>query len=155
MVRDRIILMDPLPNTSQRSSATPAMPAGSMVGSMAKEQVPLTATPETPSLSEVGKEVDLPQEVQRAGVTIQSDTITLPKVVQNMGVSAVGPSAPPSSAPVATVVLPLTDDQIAQGVHQSIMTSWRWLAEWCERQLKQAHILLTSAHGKIIRTKTE
>jgi hypothetical protein len=153
MVRDRMIIMDPLPNTPPTTSPNTGASAVPMTGSMAKEQAPMPLSPETPSLVEIGKSADLPQEVQRAGVKMQSDTVTLPKLVQNMGVTAVGPSVPPASA--ATVVLPLTDDQIAQGLHQSIVSSWRWLAEWCERQLKQAHILLTSAHGKIIRTKTE
>lgn len=147
--------MDPLPNTPPASSPNTGGSAVPLTGSMAKEQAPMTVTPEAPVIVELGKDADLPHEVQRAGVTMQSDSVTLPKVVQNMGVTAVGSSAPPVSAPAVTVVLPLTDDQIAQGLHQSLVSSWRWLAEWCERQLKQAHILLTSAHGKIIRTKTE
>ncbi len=34
------------------------------------------------------------------------------------------------------VTLPLTDDQIKQGLHHKIWEGIRWLAEWCARQLK-------------------
>ncbi len=34
------------------------------------------------------------------------------------------------------VTLPLTDDQIQEGLHHKIWESIRWLAEWCVRQIK-------------------
>lgn len=34
------------------------------------------------------------------------------------------------------VTLPLTDDQIKQGLHHKVWEAIRWLAEWCARQLK-------------------
>ncbi len=144
--------MDDLP-TTQPMNPTPSSGGGSPVGSMAKESAPPTANAEAPLITEIGKEVDLPAEVKKAGVTLRSDTVTLPKPVQHMGLTPVGQSAPTQSQ-AATVALPLTDDQIAKGLHQSLLTSWRWLAEWCTRQLKQAHVLLTSVQGKIVRTKT-
>jgi len=144
--------MDNLPNgsnTSQSSLVPPVQPAGSM----AKESSPVVVSSETPVVSEIGKEEMLSFEVKKAGVRMQSDTIELPAIAHSMGVKIVNNSSP-STVAILTVALPLNDDQIAQGLHQSIVSSWRWLAQWCERQLKQAHVLLKSTHGKIVRTKT-
>ena len=154
MVHDRIIIMNDLPNT-QPTPPSAASPQGvGAVGSMAKEVAPLVAPVEAPQMTEIGKDTELAPEVKMAGVSMQADTIELPHIVQKMGVSAVGPAAPPPAA-VAAITLPLTDDQIAQGLHQSLLSSWRWLAEWCERQLKQAHVLLSSTKGKTVRTTVE
>lgn len=125
------------------------------MGNMAKEAEPQTTPFEAPQLTEIGKDTGLPPEVKTAGVSMQSDTIELPHIVSQMGVTAVGPAAPPVAGAAATITLPLTDDQIAQGLHQSLLSSWRWLAEWCDRQLRQAHVLLGSAKGKPIRTNME
>ena len=74
------------------------------------------------------------KEVAAAGVRTQPTTVQLPQVVTQMGVAPVGQAVMPQAPAVA---LPLTDDQIAQGLKQSITSSWRWLAEWCIRKLKQ------------------
>lgn len=37
------------------------------------------------------------------------------------------------------ITLPLTDDQIMNGLHRKIWESVRWLAEWCVRQMQLAH----------------
>ncbi len=144
-------MTDTLPQS--HTSQTPPSPAGtpSPSGSMAKETGPHISFAEAPLLQEIGQETTLPREVANSGVTIHPTTVILPPRIQNLGVQAVGPAATPPAAAVA-VTLPLTDDQIAQGLHQSLMSSWRWLAEWCERQLKQAHYMLKSIHGKIVRT---
>lgn len=34
------------------------------------------------------------------------------------------------------VVLPLTKDEVEQGLKQKVMASVRWLAEWCVRMIK-------------------
>lgn len=41
-----------------------------------------------------------------------------------------------------TVTLPLTEDEVAVGLHQQVFDSLRWLAEWCVRQV---HVL----HGRV------
>ncbi len=51
------------------------------------------------------------------------------------------------------IALPLTDDQIIQGLQQNVTNSWRWLAQWCLRKLKQLHLILKSIHGQIVRIK--
>lgn len=144
--------MDDLPKATS-VSPTPPVPPTHPVGSMAKESSPLVISNEAPLVSEVGKEELLTAEVKNAGVRMQSDTIEMPAIARSMGVKVMD-TAPPPVATALTVTLPLTDDQIAQGLHQSIVSSWRWLAEWCERQLKQAHVLLKSTKGTIVRTKT-
>lgn len=37
------------------------------------------------------------------------------------------------------ITLPLTDDQIMNGLHHKIWESIRWLSEWCIRQMQLAH----------------
>lgn len=91
---------------------------------------------EPPALKEIGREVPLSSEVSQAGVKIHPTSVTLPQPVTQMGVTAVGQSTPP---PAISVTIPLTDDQIAWGLHASITSSLRWLSEWCVRKLKQLH----------------
>lgn len=146
-----MMYMDSLPNTSAVSPQTTVPAVSVPVGSMAKEVEPAAGAVEAPVMTEIGKETELAPEVRQAGVRMQADAIELPKVASQLGVRAVAPAASPVA--VAAVALPLTDDQIAQGLQQSLVTSWRWLAEWCARQLKQAHILLRSVHGATERVK--
>ena len=145
--------MDNLPQSNQSGIPSPASSGGApQVGSMAKETGPHITLAEGPVITEVGQEMPLAPEVVTAGVTIHPTTVHIPIPVAQLGVRATGPAAPTSD--VSTIVLPLTDDQIANGLHQSILSSWRWLAEWCTKQLKQAHFMLKFVHGKIVRTKT-
>lgn len=144
--------MNDLPN---RTTQAPSQPPGSnisAVGSVAKEIAPLSGIQETPLVTEIGKEVELPPEVIKAGVTVRADSIELPKPVRQLGVSQVGVSFSATTAP-PSVSLPLSDEQIADGLHQSIITSWRWLAEWCVRQLKSAHIAFKNMHGAFVRVQ--
>lgn len=91
-------------------------------------------------LKDVGtKEFELPKEVASAGVKTQPTTIQIPPKVSQMGVTQAGPSMPVGTGHAVT--LPLTDAQIAEGLKQSITSSWRWLAVWCERKLKQLHLI--------------
>ena len=46
-------------------------------------------------------------------------------------------TAPSSQAPQVT--LPLTEEEITQGLHHKVWESVRWLAEWCVRQVKKLH----------------
>ena len=114
----------------------------------------MTDLPERTSVSivpEMGSSSELPKEVASAGVTIQPTTIPIPKPVAQMGVTP-GPANIPM--PTAGTTLPITDEQIAQGLGKSIKESFRWLAEWCVRRLKQIHIGLQSIHGKLVRVQT-
>jgi len=107
---------------------------------------------EAPIVPETGHETDmLPKEVASAGVTIHPTTIPIPPPVAQMGVQ---PGAANIPMPTANTVLPISDDQIAQGLGKSIQESFRWLAEWCIRRLKQAHLGLQSIHGKLVRVQS-
>lgn len=96
-----------------------------------------------------GTEIALPKEVISAGVRVQPTSIPIPVPVAQMGVAPAGKNIVPSQA--VTVTLPLTDDQIAQGLRQSITSSWLWLAHWCIKRLKQLHLGIKSVQGKMIR----
>lgn len=96
-------------------------------------------------------EVGLPKEVVSAGVRIQPTSIPIPAPLAQMGVAAAGKNVLPPQA--VTAALPLTDDKIAEGLRQTITSSWLWLAHWCLKKLKQFHIGIQSMHGKTIRVK--
>lgn len=106
-----------------------------------------------PGLRDVtGGEVELAKEVASAGVKVHPTTVAIPQSVAQLGVKPTGTNVPAQPAPA--VALPLTDDQIAVGLHQSIASSIRWLAEWCLRRLKQLHMGIKYIHGKVMRVKS-
>lgn len=107
--------------------------------------------PEVPAAKNSPAETEgLSKEVTSAGVTIHPTTIPIPPPVAKMGVQPAGANIP---MPTATTVLPITDEQIAEGLGKTIRDSWRWLAEWCVRRLKQVHMGLKSIHGKLVRVQ--
>lgn len=97
------------------------------------------------------QEIELPKEVVSAGVRVQPTSIPIPAPVAQMGVQPAGKNIPPTQS--ATVILPLTDDQIAKGLHESITSSWLWLAHWCIKRLKQIHMGIKLIQGKTVRVK--
>lgn len=115
---------------------------------MQKEQEPLIP-PEAGPIEEVIGEVEVAPELERIGVEKRGETIKLPPDVRKMGVKAVGPTQPATTT--TTIPLPLTDDQIVVGLHAKIISSLRWLAEWCIRQLKKAHYHLKVIAGHAVR----
>ena len=131
------------PQAPQDSSVAP-------VSSGAKEVEPTTSSQDG-LRDATGHESVIAKELQSAGVKIHPTTIPIPERVSQMGVKPAGSNIPVRT--VTTVVLPLTDDQIAQGLHQSITSSWRWFAEWCVRQYKQLHFAVKTVGGKLVRTK--
>ena len=120
----------------------------SQVGIPQKESEP-APKPETGQKESQLTDIELAPELEAAGVEKLSETIELPPDIAGMGVQTVGPSQPVTTT--QTTSLPLTDDQIVQGLHVKIALSLRWLAQWCIRQLKVVHIHLKKAHGKIVR----
>ncbi len=154
--------MDTLPQSPP--SAIPPSPTGSMPKPVTMPAVPLgagvakelevihTAPVEIPSLTEVGQEVPLSAELSHVGVSLHPTTIEIPKTVSQLGVKTVGQPVPVPT--VSAVVLPLSDEKIAEGLHQSITSSWRWLSQWCIRRLKELHIALHAKGGKVVRENT-
>lgn len=45
----------------------------------------------------------------------------------------------PAKGEAKIVELPLTEDQVVQGLHMQVYDSLRWMAEWCVRQIKLLH----------------
>lgn len=105
--------------------------------------------PETPAAREAPPETEgLSKELTSIGVSVRPTTIPVPEPVEKMGVQPVGANIP---MPTAKLDLPISDDQIAEGLGKSIRDSFKWLAEWCVRRLKQVHLGLQSIHGKLTR----
>ncbi len=107
------------------------------------------------NIAVVSHEATLTPEVENAGVEVIKDTIELPPDVKKLGVTPTGSSAPVvTTTTLPQIVLPISDQQVEAGLHAQILSSLRWLAVWCIKQLKKAHIALRNIHGKIIRVKT-
>jgi hypothetical protein len=129
-----------LPTANTSSANIPAPPTISMGG---KEGEVIGIAPQELPLKPVGGEINLPKEVASAGVSVTPQTIVLPQPVSQAGVQAVGAHAPLQPTQASTMHLPLTDEQIAKGLHESLKSSVRWLSEWCVRQLKIVHGAVT------------
>lgn len=97
-----------------------------------------------------GSETELSPEVVSSGVKIHPTIIPIPPSVSQMGVQPAGQNVP---AILPVITLPISDDQIVKGLKQSVLSSWRWMAEWCVRRLKQVHMGLKNIHGGITRVR--
>lgn len=150
--------MNGLPYASDDSPVKPvSSPAGSQAPTQAisvgkeRESIGYAGPSEKTYLSEVGKEPELPKEVSAAGVKTTPVAVPVPKTAAAMGVKPAGQNVTASSG--KAVALPLTDMQIAQGLRVGITSSWRWMAEWCARKLKQMHVGLRAVGGSIVRVR--
>src|SRR5436190_1471766 len=112
------------PNVSS-PSVTSVTPSGN------KETVGGAINPPESLRDATGQEFELPKEVASAGVRMQPTTVAIPPKVASMGVKPAGQNVPIQTAP--TIAMPLTDDQIAVGLHMGVTNSLRWLSEWCVR----------------------
>lgn len=113
-----------------------------------KEQEPFSGN-ESAALEQGSAEVELTPELEKAGVVAHHDNVRVSPEVQQMGVETMGPTQPVIYT--GAVQLPLTDDQIVVGLHAQILSSLRWLAEWCIKRLKQVHVHLKNIGGKAVR----
>ena len=129
--------MNNLPNngdsSTQKTVITPP------IGSFGKEVEISSAGATESALQDLGKEMDLPKEVLSAGVRTQPITVSIPPPVSNLGVKVTGTPVPIIKTSPAT--LPLSDVQIAEGLHTNIANSFRWLAEWCRYKLKKLGLI--------------
>lgn len=113
---------DQLPKTTPLSSAgSPEARAGIATG-----EKPVVPEKETPK--ESGPEVKDYLTKLETGEEIQ-----LPQPVTDDSGQPILSSAAPQQV---TVTLPLTDDEMKLALHQKIISSIRWLAEWCLRLVK-------------------
>jgi hypothetical protein len=97
--------------------------------------------PEISELTEIGKDIELPKEVINAGVSMHPTVVNIPPQISSVGVSPAGQNVTVGSG--TTVTLPLTNDQINEGLKKDVTNSWRWLAEWCIRKIKHIHRIIT------------
>lgn len=141
--------MNPVQDNVQKNQNVPQSTA---VG-VSKEHEGVGVT-SSESVVEVSHEMEIPEEVEKAGVTKFKDTIELPPDVKKLGVIPSGSSIPVASTTVLPqVVLPISDQKVVEGLHSSITSAFKWLSIWCLKKLKKAHVALKVIHGKITRTK--
>jgi hypothetical protein len=133
----------PQPSPIQ-SMAAPTQP----VSRPQKEIEPVSQV-EPPNLEETMGEMELEPDLEQAGVEKISGSVELPPDMVKMGVQSISPTQPISQTP--TVNLPIPDDLVEKGLHVQFFYSLRWLAEWCIKKLKKAHIHLKNLGGKILR----
>lgn len=105
-------------------------------------------------LEEIRKGLELGTEVKEAGVELLThEELELPPQVKQMGVTQIETEINlPQTVPM---VVPLADEQIVKSTGASVWASLTWLAQWCLRQLKKAHVKLKKIHGKIVRVVTK
>lgn len=138
------------PKTDDTSlSGGDVMPTG--ISGISKE-VETGGLPPAEHLRPAAPETELPKEVAQAGVKIHPTTVPIPPNVTQLGIKPAGANIP--QATPESIALPLSEDQIAQGLHESVVSSWRWLAQWCIRRLKQMHVGLKTIHGTLTRVRT-
>ena len=137
------------PQGASEPVQTPQAPSSGAIssGSISTKEIEVggISSGESFPLKDVGtKEFELPKEVASVGVKTQPTIVQIPSKVTDLGVKPAG-----SSVPVGTgqsITLPLTDAQIAEGLKQSITSSWRWLSVWCVLKVKQ---MLRIQNGKL------
>ena len=132
---------------SQSNSTTPQN-----YGNINKEHEPVVSKVdhvEKSGLIDNTKEIELPKEVDKSGIKVIPQKVNVPRVLQDHGLQPSGFNSFLGMG--TTITLPLTDDQIATGLHNNPSSSIRWLAEWCIKKLKQLHISIKMIHGKIVR----
>ncbi len=134
--------------TEQKQSSFP------MGGASSKEQEVRNAA-KSEHFAEVSPKMEIPKEVEQAGVTKIGETIELPPSVGKLGVTHAGPSVPVVSPSETSVKLPISDQQVLAGQKAPITDALRWLATWCVKQLKKAHLTVKVIKGRVVRVKTD
>jgi hypothetical protein len=89
-----------------------------------------------------------PEEEVKLYVQSRRETIKLPPDLKEMGLQD---TSSPKFSTYQTVVLPISDDKVYQGLHAPIYSSLRWLATLAMYLLQKAHLTLKVIHGKVIR----
>ena len=128
--------MNNLPDTSGKS--TIPTPTTGAVG-IGKESEGVAISDSEQGLHAVGTEIELSKEVSAVGVKQQPTVVPIPQPLHQLGIKPAGYNIPSQTAP--SVVIPLSDSELALGLHMSVINSFRWLAQWCQRQLKMLKIL--------------
>ena len=147
-----MVKLPKLPKTAPNPPVPqPVVQVAQPVGAALGKERELFAQQDAVAMEEIRHELEVPPEVESAGVETRSETINLPEVVEKMGVVATDINQP---LPILSANLPIADDKIITGFGAPVVTSLRWLVEWCTRQLKKVHVRLKNIHGKIVRVVT-
>lgn len=132
-------------------AAQPKIKQEEAVGSLAKERE-FVENRDAVQLEELRKEIELSPEVKESGVELKSEEIELSQEIQKIGMEVVGSD---QSLVQPTTNVPLQDNAIVGNQNSSVWLSLTWLAQWCLRQLKKAHVKLKKVHGKVVRIVTK
>lgn len=135
-------------NPANDNNLTPASPT------ISKEvELPRQVSSESAQAAkEITTEVEVSTEESEVGVKKIPDVVELPPDIKKLGVIPSGPTSPAtSSVAMPQVVLPISDQNVITGLHAQVASAFLWLATWCVRKLKKAHITLKVVHGKIVR----
>ena len=110
------------------------------------EPLPYPGQQEQKDTRVVVEHKELDEEV-KPYIQAREETVEIPPDLQQMGVQTT-PTALFQTQQVQTLI---PDEEIIEGLHQPITSSFRWLAELALYILKHAHIVLKKVHGKIMR----
>lgn len=81
----------------------------------------------------------------------RDQVMNVPKDLKDLGVSAGTDEAlSDKNGPH----LAISDEEIVEGLHQPVTSSWRWLAELMKYILLQAHYTFKTVHGHVKRVLT-
>lgn len=116
------------------STAPPKSVSATGAGSKEIEPQSIDVNAEKTPLKELGGEIKLDREVEKAGIKVRPTYVPVPQSVSASGVTPVGDNAVLGTG--KGIKLPITDDQIKEGQKKNLFSSWRWLTEWCLRQIK-------------------
>lgn len=93
-------------------------------------------------ISERQAEQTPPAELVEVRVSPEEEEVKISQELEELGVQGVPPVVPPtvsaSDDDDNVVVLPLTEEEIEEGLHHKVRDSIRWLAEWCLKIIKTA-----------------
>ena len=92
--------------------------------------------PEKTPITEFTRNVDLEPEVEGWLEKLEKEDTKLQQPVVDPSTGS-GQALLDNSQPSNfKVVLPLTKEEVELGLHQKVINSIRWLAEWCMRMIK-------------------
>jgi hypothetical protein len=94
-----------------------------------------------PDSVEGGVERRRPEEWLEVRLPPEEEAVEVPPDLARVGVQAVPPVIPPQIGDddQGVITLPLTEEEIEEGLHHKVRDSIRWLAEWCVKIAKMAH----------------
>lgn len=89
-----------------------------------------------------------PEKEVEKFVTPRAETISLPPELKNLGLQAASTTKFPT---YKNLKLPISDEKIVVGLRAPVTSSLRWLATFAAYLLAQAHLVLKTVHGRVIR----